>query len=97
MNRQEFAIVNNEHSALLNFEFGVLQGSLLRALMFLIYNNDLSKAIGYSSVHYFVGDNNILYGSFSLTDINEKITFDLSNLVQWFRANKISQNVTKLE
>ena len=39
----------------------------------------------------------ILYISSSLRDINKKINHDLSNLVQWLRANKISLNVSKTE
>ena len=40
-------------------------------------------------MHHFAGDSNLLYASSSLRDINKKINFDLSNLVQWLRTNKI--------
>ena len=46
-------------------------------------------------VHHFADDTNILYVSSSLKDI-KKINHDLSNLVQWLRANKISLNVSKI-
>ena len=39
----------------------------------------------------------LLYASSSLKDINEKINFDLSNLVQWLRANKVASNVNKTD
>ena len=39
----------------------------------------------------------IYYVSSSLKDINKKINFDLSNLVQWLRANKIALNVNKTD
>ena len=71
------------------------QGSILGPLLFLIYFNDLSKPILFSSVHHFADDTNILYVSSSLKDINKKINHDLSNLVQWLRANKISLNISK--
>ena len=77
--------------------FGVPQDSILGPLLFLIYINDLSKAIIFSSVHHFADDTNILYVSSSLKDINKKINHDLSNLVQWLRTNKISLNVGKTE
>ena len=38
----------------------------------------------------------MLVGSF-LKDINKKINFDLSNLVQWLWANKIALNVNKTD
>ena len=73
------------------------KGSILGPLPFLIYINDLSKAIIFSSVHHFADDTNILYASSSLKDINKKINHDLSNLVQWLRADKISLNLSKTE
>ena len=96
-NRQQFTTVNNKQSELSSIEFGIPQGSILGPLLFLIYINDLSKAIIFSSVHHFADDTNILYVSSSLKDINKKINHDLSNLVQWLRANKISLNVSKTE
>ena len=62
-----------------------------------MYINNLSKAIIFSSVHHFADDTNILYVSSYLKDINKKINNDLSNLVPWLRANKISLNVSKTE
>ena len=73
------------------------QGLILGPLLFLIYINDLTKAIIFSSVHHFADDTNILYVSSSLKDISKKINHDLSNLVHWLRANKISLNVSKTE
>ena len=73
------------------------QGSILGPLLFLIYINNLSKVIIFSSVHHFADDTNILYASSSLKDINKKFNHDLSNLVQWLRANKILLNISKTE
>ena len=59
--------------------------------------NDLSRSTKNSKIHHFADDTNILYASSSLKDINKKINFDLSNLFQWFRANKIALNVNKTD
>ena len=48
-------------------------------------------------IHHFADDTNLLYASSSLKDINKKINFDLSNLVQWLQANKIALNVNKTD
>ena len=89
-NRQQFTTVNNKQSELSSIEFSILQSSILGPLLFLIYINDLSKVIIFSSVHHFTDDTNILYVSSSLKHINKKINHNLSNLVQWLKANKIS-------
>ena len=96
-NRQQFTTVNNKQSELSSIEFSILQSSILGPLLFLICINDLSKVIICSSVHHFADDTNISYVSSSLKDINKKINHNLSNLVQWLRANKISLNVSETE
>ena len=96
-NRQQFTTVNNKQSEISSIEFSILQSSILGPLLFLICINDLSKVIICSSVHHFADDTNILYVSSSLKDINKKINHNLSNLVQWLRANKISLNVSETE
>ena len=73
------------------------QGSILRPLLFLIYINDLSQSIKNSKIHHFADDTNLLYASSSLKNINKKTNFDLSNLVQWLRANKIVLNVNETD
>ena len=65
--------------------------------MFLLYINDLNKAVVHCKVHHFADDTNFLYVSHSLKNFNKTVNFELSNLVQWLRANKISLNVNKTE
>ena len=65
-------------------------------ILFLLYINDLNQAILHSKVHHFADDTNFLYASHSLKK-KKTINFDLSNLVHWLKANKISLNVNKTE
>ena len=81
-NRQQFTTVNNQPSELSSNEFAVPQDSILGPLLFLIYINDLSKAIIFSSLQHFADDTSILYISLSLKVVNKKINHDLTNLVQ---------------
>ena len=63
--------------------------------MFVIYIDELSKAIIFSSVHNFSNVANILETSFFLKDINKKVNFDLFNIVQWLIADKMPLIVRK--
>ena len=66
-------------------------------IFFLLYINDLKQAILHSKVHHLPDDTNFLYASHPLKKLKKTINFDLSNLVQWLRANRISMNVNKTE
>ena len=50
-----------------------------------------------AETHHFADDRNLLYLSKSLKGINQKINFELKNIVHWLRANKISLNTKKTE
>ena len=73
------------------------QGSVLGPLLFLIYINNLNEAISHSIIHHFADDTNILFSQKSLKKINKYINHDLSQIVQWLRANRISLNASKIE
>ena len=83
-----------------NIKYGVpqAQGSVLGPLLFvLLYINGLNKIDVNSKVHHFADDTNFLYARHSLKNLNKAVNFDLSNLVQWLRANKIFLTVIKTE
>ena len=69
----------------------------MRPILFLLYINDLNQAILHSKVHHFADDTNFLYASHSLKKLTKTINFDLSNLAQWLKANRISLNMNKTE
>ena len=77
--------------------YGVLQGSVLHMLLFLIYINELNYAIKSSKVHHFAGDANLLHFSKSITRLNKCVNLDMENLTGWLNANKIFLNMQKTE
>ena len=95
--RHQFTHIKDRSSSKLPITHGVPQGSVLGPLLFLLYINDLHKAIQHSSLHHFADDTNLLCTSKSLKKINEHINHDLKHFCQWLRSNKISLNPSKTE
>ena len=95
--RHQFTHIKDRSSNKLPITHGVPQGSVLGPLLFLLYINDLHKAIQHSSVHHFADDTNLLYTNNSLKKINKHINHDIKHLCQWLRSNKISLNASKTE
>ena len=96
-NRSQFVSINDKLSIIRLMNCGVPQGSILGPLLFLVYINDLHECIVHSTAYHFADDINLLLINNSLKKLNKHINHDLSNLVQWLRANKISLNTKKTE
>ena len=88
--RYQFTSINGFDSNLNKMKYGVPQGSVLGPLLFLIYINDLHKAIHFSVVHHFADDTNLLVSDFSIKKNQKKINLDLKALCKWLRVyNKL--------
>ena len=96
-NRSQFVSIQGFDSDTEEIMYGVPQGSVLGPLLFLIYINDLHKAIKCSSVYHFADDTNLLNINTSPKKIQKQKNYDLKCLYQWLLANKISLNRSKTE
>ena len=96
-NRKQFVSINGYKSTLADVKCGVPQGSILGPFLFLIYINDLHIAIKYSKVHHFADDIDLLNFNHCVKSINKQVSYDLKNLSNWLKANKISLNIGKTE
>ena len=94
-NRTQIVSVDGEVSDKRTVKHGVLQGSVLGPLLFLIYINDLHNSILHSEVYHFADDTNLLHISSSYKKLQKNLNSDLKKLSNWLDANKISLNCTK--
>ena len=73
------------------------QGSVLGPFFFLIYISDFCKGIKYSVTYHSADDTNMPLSHSSLETLAKRMNFDLQNLSQWLKTNKLPLNVTKTE
>ena len=79
----------------INILCGVLQVSILGQLFFLVYVNDLNKASDVLDPIMFADDTNHFYSHRNIKTLFGTVNCEWQKICEWFRANKLSLNVTK--
>ena len=74
---------------------GVPQGSILGPLLVLLYINDISSVSSVFSSVLFADDTTLLYSSNNLQELSATVDNELSNIMQWLNANRLSLNIEK--
>ena len=93
--RKQYTVVNGVSSEPCEIRCGVPQGSVLGPLLFLIYVNDISAVTGDSNLKLFADDTNLFVFAKTYVQLQQKANECLSNLQNWFLANKLSLNIEK--
>ena len=88
-------MLKKAESGLKNIKCGVPQGSTLGPLLFLLYINDLSNSSKKLIFKIFADDTNIFYSSNNPEELERVVNEELSNVLKYCAANKLSINFKK--
>ena len=94
-NRRQFTTANGVQSDIDIVKCGVPQGSVLGPLFFLLYINDIYRALGCNAVRLFADDTSLLSSGRNLNDVIIQAKELFHKLYHWCVANKLSINSDK--
>ncbi len=93
--RKQIVELGDTRSDWENIKTGVPQGSILGPLLFIIYINDLPKAVKRCQVTLYADDTALYISSRKADEIQKWLQEDLVNLKDWFDFNKLTLNLKK--
>ena len=94
-NRCQTTIFKSTASKKLRIKCGVPQGSILGPLLFIIYINDLINASGRLLPLMYADDTSLYIDGSNLHNLCLTVNYELSKIITWMRANKLSINIDK--
>ena len=94
-NRQKFVTYNGVLSPFETVKCGVLQGSILEPLSFLIYINDLVSVCFHCLPILFADDTHIIASGDDLRSISELLSKEFAELSLWLKVNRLSLHLKR--
>ena len=93
-NRSQYTEINGHKSTEKAIDIFVLQGSILGPILFLCFINDLHIAT-WLLILLFADDTAVVDSDSDLPTLINRVNTELQKIANWFRANKMSVNVSK--
>ena len=96
-NRTQKCVVNGSLSEYCTLKCGILQGTILGPLLFLLYINDLPNCLSHSVPRMYADDTYLTYSNSNVHSIQSSLNGNLVNINRWLIANRLILNMTKTE
>ena len=93
--RKQFVLYNDVKSDVKEITYGVPQGSVLGPLLFILYTNDIPYCLKTCKCILFADDTTVYVSGHRKSSLFTDMKNDLDSLIDWFRANKLSLNISK--
>ena len=93
--RSQLVCLNGNLSESGDVTIGVPQGSILGPLLFVLYTNDMPRAILHSCINMYADDTEIHYANKELSMVEKRLQEDLYALESWMSSNRLKFNVKK--
>ena len=94
-NRKQYVEINGKKSSTKYITTGVFQGSKLAAIIFIIYVNSIFNLPINGKIIMYADDIAIIYNAIEVTDLKNKMEYDLKVLEIWFENHFLKMNTKK--
>ena len=95
--RTQMVRCNDKISSEKTVNIGVPQGSILGPLLYIIYVNDIERALEKSNCILYADDTSLIASNDNVTTAKHDIEIDLIGILKWFTANKLKVNESKTQ
>ena len=93
--RYQYVQVEDKKSMMTRVDMGVVQGSIMGPLLFIIFINDLLNCSQILKFNLFADDTCVYFGHSSLPEVYRTFNEELPRVADWILANSLSLNVNK--